>query len=83
MEISVVHSDKATLDVTLTSATIAEVMRVYLAENGADFTAWRREHPSKPVIFRIVSDKGAVKAVSAAVSAITKDCEQLRALVKK
>ncbi len=83
MKLEIVHKDKTHVEITLGNATVAEVMRAYLAEQGVEFAAWRRDHPSKPVIFRIVSDKGAVKAIDSAVSSIKKDCEQLRALVKK
>lgn len=83
MQIEIVKQDKGSVEVSLDNMTVAEVLRVYLAEQGADFVAWRREHPSKPALFKLVSEKGVGKAVSAAVAAITKECEQLRALVKK
>lgn len=83
MQIDILKQDKGSVEVSMDNATVAEVLRVELAEQGADFVAWRREHPSKPALFKLVSGKGVGKAVSAAVSAITKECERLRALVKK
>lgn len=83
MEIEILKQDKGSVEVSMDSVTVAEVLRVYLAEQGVDFVAWRREHPSKPVHFKLVSSKGVGKAVSTAVSAITKECEQLRTLAKK
>ena len=53
-------------------------------ENGADFAAWRREHPSKPLVFKIQSkDKNVKKVVSDAVLAIKKDCDALVKVAKK
>lgn len=83
MNIEVIKSEKGHSEILLDSVTIAEVLRVYLAENGASFAAWRREHPSKPTLLRIDSDAGVPKAVKNAVSAIKKDCDKFRALVKK
>lgn len=83
MEIEVISESKSEATVNLDSVTIAEVIRVYLGENGADFAAWRREHPSKPVLLKISSAKGVSKAVSDSVAAIKKDCDKLAALAKK
>lgn len=83
MEVSIIQEDKHEVTLSIDSITIAEVLRVYLVEAGADFAAWRREHPSKPAVFRITSEKGVAKTVSAAVSALKKDCDALRAIVKK
>ena len=83
MELSVATTDKNLIEVTLDNVTIAEALRAYLVSTGVDFAAWRRDHPSKPVLFRIQSEKGAVKAVNAAVSALKKDLDALRTAVKK
>ena len=83
MQIEIVKQEKDSIEVNIDNVTVAEVLRVYLAEQGVDFVAWRREHPSKPALFKLVSGKGIKKEVHAAVSAITKECGQLRALVKK
>ncbi|PIN93334.1 hypothetical protein COU54_03475 [Candidatus Pacearchaeota archaeon CG10_big_fil_rev_8_21_14_0_10_31_24] len=83
MEVNIIKSDKGELDFSLDNVTVAEVLRAYLSSENDDFAAWRREHPSKPVIFKLISEKGVSKSVSSAVSAIKKDCEKLRDLVKK
>jgi DNA-directed RNA polymerase subunit L len=83
MNIEVVTRDKALVELNLDNATAAEILRVYLVAQGADFAAWRREHPSKPVMLRIESEKGVGKAVSAAVSALKKDLDALRSGLKK
>ena len=52
-------------------------------ENGVDFAAWRREHPTKPIVFKIKSSKGVKKAVSEAVDAIKKDLDLVLKAAKK
>jgi DNA-directed RNA polymerase subunit L len=84
MNIEIVSQDKKSADIKIDNLTIAEVLRVYLNEQGADFAVWRREHPSKPLVMKIKTSEGTVgKAVEAAASAIKKDCDKLVALVKK
>ena len=84
MNIEVLKSDKGNIELKIDNTTIAEILRVYLYEQGVDFAAWRREHPSKPLIFKIESkDKGVKKAVSDAVSAIKSDCDKILKVVKK
>ena len=51
-------------------------------KQGIEFAAWRREHPTKPVLMRIAVSSGSVKkAVSEAVSAVKKDLAKI--VVKK
>ncbi|MEM4271631.1 MAG: RpoL/Rpb11 RNA polymerase subunit family protein [Candidatus Pacearchaeota archaeon] len=84
MNIEVLKSEKNEIDLKIDNLTIAEILRVYLNEQGVEFAAWRREHPSKPLIMKIkTSGETAKKAVSEAVSAIKKDCDKLASLVKK
>ena len=84
MNIEILKAEKGEVEVSLDNATVAEVLRVYLYEAGVDFAAWRREHPSKPIVFVIKSSEKTVKkAVSDAVAAIKKDCNKITALVKK
>ncbi len=82
MNIEIIESEKGKLTLTLDNLTTAEVLRAYLYEQGVQFAAWRREHPSKPLLFTIEDDH-VKKVFSAAVHALTKDCEKLAALVKK
>ncbi len=84
MNVEVVSQEKNDADINLDSVTIAEVMRVYLTQNGADFAVWRREHPSKPVLLKVSSSgKTVAKAVSDSVAAIKKDCAKVLSVVKK
>ncbi|MEK6928616.1 MAG: RpoL/Rpb11 RNA polymerase subunit family protein [Nanoarchaeota archaeon] len=84
MKIEILNSDKHEIDLKIDNLTIAEILRVYLYENGADFAAWRREHPSKPLLFKIKSSDNTVKkAISNAVTAIKKDCNKIVKAVKK
>ena len=82
MEIKVLKQNKDEIEFEIDNATIAEIMRVYLNENGADFAAWRREHPSKPLLMHIKADKVA-KTITDAVSALKKDRDKLEASLKK
>ena len=84
MEIEVLKSDKHDMEINIDNLTIAEILRVYLYDAGADFAAWRREHPSKPIIFKIQSSNKTVKkAVSDSIAMIKKDCGKILAVLKK
>ena len=84
MNVEVIKSEKNELEINIDNITIAEVLRAYLYEDGVEFAAWRREHPSKPLIFKIESsDKTVKKTVSDAISAIKKDCDKILAGLKK
>lgn len=79
MNIEIVKEDKNEIELRIDNTTIAEVLRVYLYDAGAEFAAWKREHPSKPAIMIIKagSGKSAKKCVSDAVDAIKKDAGAL------
>ncbi len=84
MEIEVMQESKDDIELKIDNLTVAEVLRVYLNEQGIEFAAWRREHPSKPATFRIKSSgKTVKKAVSEAVSAVQKDLEEVQKALKK
>ena len=84
MEVEIIKEGKNDIELKVGNLTIAEILRVYLNEQGIEFAAWRREHPSKPVIFKIKSSgKTVKKAISDAVVAIKKDCNSLIAGLKK
>ncbi len=82
MNIQVVHQDKENAELFLDNITVAEALRVYLVEQDVDFVAWRREHPSKPVVLKITSGKGVAKSVDAAINALKKNLDSLRAGLK-
>lgn len=84
MNIEIIKQEKELLELKIDNITIAEILRVYLNEQGIKFAAWRREHPTKPIIFRIEAAGSTVKkAVSDAVSAINKDAAKLVSLLGK
>lgn len=84
MNIEILKHEKNSVELNIDSLTVAEVLRAYLNKEGIEFAAWRREHPSKPVLFKIESSgKTAKKAVSDAVGAIKKDCDKLVSALKK
>lgn len=85
MNIEIVKEDKNEVELRIDNTTIAEILRVYLYESGAEFAAWKREHPSKPAIMTIKagSGKSIKKIVSEAVAAIKKDANAFAGAVKK
>jgi DNA-directed RNA polymerase subunit L len=84
MEVEVVKSEKNDMEIKVDNLTVAEALRVKLNEQGVDFAAWRREHPSKPAILKVkTSGKTAKKAISDAIVAIGKDCDKVLAGLKK
>lgn len=83
MEVEIVKQEKTELEFRIDNMNVAEILRVYLNKQGADFAAWRRDHPSKPIVMKVQSKDNARKEISEAVKAIEKDLEKLKALVKK
>lgn len=84
MNINVTKSEKNELELEIDNLTVAEVIRAYLYQEGADFAAWRREHPSKPIVMKIQSSEKTVKkAISDAVDALKKDCDKMLSEIKK
>lgn len=83
MNIEIVKQEKDELEIKIDNQTIAEVLRVYLSQQGVKFVAWRKEHPTKPLFFKIQSDSGTVKkAISDAISTINKDCDKILKVLK-
>ncbi len=84
MHIDVTSSSKDDMEFKIDNITLAELFRIYLNEQGVKFAAWRREHPSKPIVMKIQTSSGTVKkAVSDAASAIQKDLDSLLSVLKK
>ncbi|MEK6889058.1 MAG: RpoL/Rpb11 RNA polymerase subunit family protein [Nanoarchaeota archaeon] len=84
MNIKILREEKNEIELELNNVTIAEILRVYLNEQGIEFAAWKREHPSKPVTFLIKSSgKTIAKAVAEAIAQINKDCDSLLKGIKK
>lgn len=78
----ILNREKNEIDLQLDNVTIAEILRVYLNNQGVEFTAWRREHPSKPIVLKVKAGN-AVKTIADAISAIKKDCNALASEIKK
>lgn len=84
MNIEIIKQEKNSVELTIDNLTVAEVLRAYLNKEGIEFAAWRREHPSKPLLFKIESSGKTVnKAVSEAVGSIKKDCDSVLKALKK
>lgn len=78
MNVEVISEGNDLLELRVDNLTVAEVLRVYLNENGVKFAAWRRDHLTKPVIFRIESSgKNVKKVITEAIASINKDLELL------
>lgn len=85
MELKVLKNLKEELEVELNDLTIAEILRVYLnKDSNVTFVAWKRDHPTKNPILKVqTKGKTAKKAVNDAVSAITKDLDNVMSDFKK
>jgi len=85
MEYEVLKHDKNEIEIAIQNLTLAEILRVFLNKDSAvEFVAWKRDHPSKPVVLKVeTKGKTAKKAIEDAISAIEKESEKLVASVKK
>ena len=85
MQVKVVKEDKNEIELEIESLTIAEILRVYLnKDDGVEFAAWRREHPTKPILLRVeTKGKTPKKAIEDAIELIQKESEKLASEVKK
>lgn len=84
MNIEIISQSANGCEIRVDNLTVAEILRVYLNEQGIKFAAWRRDHLTKPVIFKIeTSGKTVKKAVADAVSAISKDLNIIAKAVGK
>ena len=82
MNLEIIKAEKTDLELKIDNLTVAEVLRVYLNEQEIEFAAWRKEHPFKPLVFKIQSPN-VKKSVGEAVASIKKDLDKLSALAKK
>jgi DNA-directed RNA polymerase subunit L len=85
MEITILKDEKDELEIQLDNQTVAEILRVYLNEDSSiELGAWKKEHYSKPVIFKVISKgKSPKKAVQDAISRIQKDLKKYSDEFKK
>lgn len=85
VELEILKSSKDEIEVRIGSMTLVEILRVYLNKDpSVSFAAWKREHPSeKPILKVITKGKTAKKAISDAVSSITKELDKIESDFKK
>ena len=85
MIVKYIKDEKNEAEIEIDNATIAEILRVYLAQDeNVSFVAWRKEHPTKNAVLKIkTSGKSARKAVEDVVSRIEKDLDKLESEFKK
>lgn len=85
MNIKILKDEKQELQVQVDNPTIVEILRVYLNEDpSVKFTAWKREHPSKPPALLVKTQgKTAKKALQDTVNKIEKDTAKILNEFKK
>ena len=79
MEVKILKDEKELLEIESSSQTIVELLRVYLNKDSAvEFVAWKKEHPTKNPILKIVTKGKAVKkALSDAIKSVEKDLDKI------
>jgi len=79
MEIKILNSSKDDMEIQIESLTMTELLRIYLnKDSSVIFSAWKREHPTEsPILALKTKGKTPKKAISDAVSAITKDLDKV------
>jgi DNA-directed RNA polymerase subunit L len=83
MEINILENSKEEIKVEIESLTLAEILRVYLNKDASvTFVAWKRDHPTKKPNL-LVKAKDAKKAITNAVTEITKDLDKFDGDFKK
>ncbi len=74
MEVKILKEDKNSMDLEISSLTIAEVLRAYLNKEGAKLAAWKRNHPTENPILHIEGDNPK-KLLKGAISRIEKEID--------
>lgn len=85
MELKIIKDEKNELEVQIDNQTVAELVRVYLnQDDSVKMGAWKKEHYSKPLILRVVTEgKTAKKALQDAIAKARKDLEKYSEEFKK
>lgn len=78
MEIKIIKEEKNELEILVDNQTIVEILRVYLNQDeSVKIAAWKKEHYSKPLLLKIVTEgKTAKKALADAIAKCQKDIEK-------
>mgnify|MGYP001574152027 CR=1 FL=1 len=72
MNVEIISQESDKIELRVDNLTVAEILRVYLNERGIKFAAWRRDHLTKPVIFKIESSGKTVSAISKDLNVLVK-----------
>jgi DNA-directed RNA polymerase subunit L len=85
MELNILKDEKDEIELQTDNLTMAEILRVYLNKDASvTFAAWRRGHATEnPVLLVKTKGKTARKAISDAVSHITKELDNIESDFKK
>ncbi|MFA7707788.1 MAG: RpoL/Rpb11 RNA polymerase subunit family protein [Candidatus Pacearchaeota archaeon] len=85
MEITILKDEKNELEFKIDNQTIAELVRVYLnQDDSVTLGVWRKEHYSKPLIFKVKTEgKTAKKALQDAIAKVQKDLDKYASEFKK
>ena len=84
MEVSTRLKEKNEIELSIKNVTVAEILRVYLNKQNAEFAAWRREHITGPAILRVQSSgKTVQKEITESITAIKKDLDKISSAIKK
>ena len=85
MEINILKNEKNDLELSINNQTVAELIRVYLNnDDKVKLGAWKKEHYSKPIKLKIISNgKSAKKALQDAIAKANKDLDKYKEEFKK
>lgn len=82
MEVKILKESKDEMEVEVNSLTLVELLRVYLNKDpNVSFVAWKRDHPSRNPVIKVVS-KDAKKSFSLAVESAISDLDKLHSDIK-
>ena len=85
MELNILKNSKEEMEIQIDNLTIAEILRVYLnKDSSVTFAAWKRGHSSEPPILLLkTKGKSPKKALSDAISSLTKELDKIETNFKK
>jgi DNA-directed RNA polymerase subunit L len=85
MDIKILKDEKNELEFSIDNATVAEILRVYLnQDDSVKQGVWRKEHYSKPLKMKIVTEgKTAKKALSDSIAKLQKELDKYSDEFKK
>lgn len=77
MEIKILKETKEEIEVEIASLTLVELLRTYLNEDEeVSFAAWKRDHPSRNPVLKVIA-KNAKKSMSSAIESVIKDLDKV------